>query len=90
MCWHDPVQFSNVIAHPGGMHIMQSFISSIAKLMKSSGLETYMASAYRGLIGMLFIDRVRQNLNVFYVVGILNGKSWVKAMRAFRGVSEHS
>ena len=92
VCWHDPVQFSNVIAHPGGMHIMQSFISSIAKLMKGSGLETYMASAYRGLTGMLFIDRVRQNLNVFYVVnGMLkflstNGKSWVKAMRAFRGV----
>ena len=60
---------------------MQSFISSIAKLMKGSGLETYMASAYRG---MLFIDRVRQNL---YVVGILNGKSWVKAWRPFRRVS---
>ena len=54
VCWHDPVQFSNVIAHPGGMHIMQSLIISIAKLMKSSGLETYMASAYRGITGMLF------------------------------------
>ena len=44
VCRHDPVQFSNVIAHPGGLHIMQSFISSI---VKGSGLETYMASAYR-------------------------------------------
>ena len=37
-CWY-PVRFCNVIAHPGGMHILQSFISCIVKLMKSSGLE---------------------------------------------------
>ena len=36
------VKFHNVIAHPGGMHIIQSFITCIAKLMKSSGLEVHM------------------------------------------------
>ena len=58
-----------IVAHPGGMHIIQSFIGCIAKLMKGSGLSVYVAAAYGGL------------------TGIFNGKSWVKAMRAFRGVS---
>ena len=40
--WYHSVKFHNVIAHPGGMHIIQSFISCIAKLMKSSGLEVHM------------------------------------------------
>lgn len=52
VCWHDPVQFQNVMAHPGGMHIIQSFISCIAKLMRGSALEEYVAAAYRGLTGM--------------------------------------
>ena len=46
------MQFRNVAAHPGGMHIIQSFLSSISKLMKGSGLETYVASAYGGLTGI--------------------------------------
>lgn len=69
VCWSKPHSLQNIICHPGGMHIMQSFIGCIAKLMKGSGLEVYVAAAYRGL------------------TGIFNGKSWVKAMRAFRGVS---
>ena len=69
VCWHQPMRFHNVIVHPGGMHIIQSFISCIAKLMKASALEVYVSAAYGGL------------------TGIFNGKSWVKAMRAFRGVS---
>ena len=69
VCWNKPLTFKNVIAHPGGMHIIQSFVGCIAKLMKGSSLEVYVAAAYGGL------------------TGIFNGKSWVKAMRAFRGVS---
>ena len=42
------MKFHNVIAHPGGMHIMQSFISCIAKLMKSSGLEVHMWLQHMG------------------------------------------
>ena len=51
VCWNQPIQFQKVIAHPGGMHIIQSFIGSIGKLMKSSGLEVYVAAAYGGLTG---------------------------------------
>ena len=52
VCWHDPMQFDNIIAHPGGMHIIQSIISCIAKLMKGSALETYVIAAYGGLTGI--------------------------------------
>lgn len=40
-----------MIVHPGGMHIIQSFVGCIGKLMKSSGLEVYIAAAYGGLTG---------------------------------------
>lgn len=69
VCWFHPIQFNNVIVHPGGMHIIQSFVACIAKLMKGSALEVYVGAAYGGL------------------TGIFNGKSWVKALRAFRGVA---
>lgn len=51
VCWYQSSQFHNVIAHPGGMHIIQSFIGCITKLMKNSGLEVYVAAAYGGLTG---------------------------------------
>ncbi len=51
VCWNQPNQIQNVIAHPGGMHIIQSFIGCIGKLMKNSGLEVYVAAAYGGLTG---------------------------------------
>ena len=51
VCWHDPVQFHNVLAHPGGMHIIQSFMSCIGKLMRGSALKEYVSVAYGGLTG---------------------------------------
>lgn len=51
VCWHDSVQFQNVIAHPGGMHIIQSFLGCIVKLMRGSALEEYIATAYGVLTG---------------------------------------
>ena len=67
------------------MHVIQSFTGCIAKLMKSSGLEVYMDAAYAGLVkGNITII---SNNNFYRFTGIFNGKSWVKAMRGFRGVS---
>ena len=43
VCWKQPVLFQKVIAHPGGMHIIQSFVGCIGKLMKGSCLEVYVA-----------------------------------------------
>ena len=53
VCWYQPMQFKNVMVDPGGMHVLQSFVGCIAKLMKSSGLEVYVAAAYAGLTGII-------------------------------------
>ena len=52
VCWHQQLQFQNVIVHPGGMHIIRLFIGCIAKLMNGSALDIYVAAAYRGLTGI--------------------------------------
>jgi len=36
VCWYKPMQFHNVITHPGGIHILQSFIGCITELIKNS------------------------------------------------------
>ena len=64
--WSDPERWRAVIAHPGGMHNVMSFIGCIGNLMKGSGVEELLGAAYSGLAGML------------------SGKSWPRAMRAFR------
>ena len=52
VCWNQPTEFHNVVVHPAGMHIIKSFVGCIAKLMKGSALEVYVAAAYGGLTGM--------------------------------------
>ena len=52
VCWHQQLHFQNVIVHPGGIHIIQLCIGCIAKLMNGSALDTYVATAYRGLTGI--------------------------------------
>ena len=52
VCWHQQLQFQNAIVHPGGMHIIQSFIGCLAKLMNGSALDIYVAAGYRGLTGI--------------------------------------
>ena len=64
--WSDPERWREVIAHPGGMHNVMSFIGCIGNLMRGTCLEELHSAAYSGL------------------AGILNGKSWPRAMRAFR------
>ena len=51
------------------MHIIMSFLGCIGTLMKGSGLDALVRSAFGGL------------------TGIMSGKAWVRAMRAFRMVS---
>ena len=64
--WSDPEMWRAVIAHPGGMHNVMSFVGCVGNLMKGSGVEELLGAAYSGL------------------AGILSGKSWSRAMPAFR------
>ena len=55
--------------------------------MKNLGLEVYVAAAYGGLTGKYIRFTITANDYMQILAGIFNGKSRVKAMRSFRGVS---
>ena len=44
--WHDVHRFKNVILRPGIMHTVQSFCGCIGKLMRGSGVETLISTAF--------------------------------------------
>ena len=47
------MKFKDVILHPGMMHTMMSFLGSIGTLMKGSGLEQLISSAFGGIASIL-------------------------------------
>ena len=47
--WSDPKRWSSVILRPGMMPTLMSFIGSIGKLMKSTGVEELVAASVGGL-----------------------------------------
>ena len=51
--WSDPERWRAVIAHPGGMHNVMSFIGCIGNLMKGSSVGELLGAAYSGLAGIL-------------------------------------
>ena len=51
--WSYPDRWQHLIARPGGMHIMMSFIGCIGTLMCSSGLEDILEVAFKGVPNML-------------------------------------
>jgi hypothetical protein len=51
--WSDMDRWKTVIVHPGGMHVVMSFLGCIGQLMKGSGLEELLKAAYSGLTGIL-------------------------------------
>ena len=48
VCWNQPRRFQTIIAHPGGIHIIQSFLGCIVTLMEDLALEFYISAAYGG------------------------------------------
>ena len=63
--WWEPERFKQVMIFPGAMHIIMSFQGCIGTLMKGSGLDVLVGSAFG------------------HVTSIMNGKAWVRSMRAF-------
>ena len=47
--WTDPGRWKNFYPRLGGMHWMMSFIGSVGKLMKNSGLDMLLKSAFAGV-----------------------------------------
>ena len=51
--WWEPDRFKDVILRPGAMYIIMSFLGCIGTLMKGSGLDTLVGSAFGGLTGIM-------------------------------------
>ena len=51
--WADPLRWQKLIMIPGDMHLLMSFLGCIGTLMKGSGLEEILVSAYSGVSNML-------------------------------------
>ena len=51
--WTDPERWKNLYPRLGGMHWLVSFIGSVGKLMKNSGLDMILKSSFAGVEQML-------------------------------------
>ena len=48
MKWADCKRWKGLVARPGGMHTLISFLGCIGQLMKDTGLEELLGSAFKG------------------------------------------
>ena len=55
--WDDPARWKNFYPCIGGMHWLMSFVGSVGKLMKNTGLEPLMKSAFASVDKMLLGKR---------------------------------
>ena len=51
--WNDPSGWTYFYPHIGGMHWLMSLVGSVGKLMKNSGLDILMKTAFAGVKNML-------------------------------------
>ena len=51
--WADCKRWKRLVARPGGMHTLMSFLGCIGQLMKGTGLEELLGSAFKGVSNML-------------------------------------
>ncbi len=49
----DLLRWNQVMIQPGGMHTLMSFLGSIGNLMKGTGVEVILSSAFIGIPNML-------------------------------------
>ena len=51
--WADCKRWKRLVARPGGMHTLMSFLGCIGQLMKGTGREELLGSAFKGVSNML-------------------------------------
>ena len=79
----------DVILRPGAMHITMSFLGCIGTLMKGSGLDTLVGSAFGGLTGIMS-GKVRA-MRAFRMVSALhNWRIFCRPMRTILMISWHT
>ena len=50
--WADCKRWKGLVARPGGMHILMSFLGCVGQLMEDTGLEELLGSASKGVSNM--------------------------------------
>ena len=68
--WNDPSRWANCYPRLGGMHWLMSFAGAIGKLMKNSGLDTWMSSAFAGVDKMLVGKKFPMNIRALRICAI--------------------
>ena len=66
--WTDPERWKNLYPRLGGMHWLVSFIGSVGKLMKNSGLDMILKSSFAGVEQMLVGKKFPMNMRALRVV----------------------
>ena len=66
--WEDPVRWKYFYACIGGMHWLMIFVGAVGKLMKNSGLDLLMKTAFAGVEKMLLGKKFPQNVRALRIV----------------------
>ena len=68
--WEDPVRWKHFYPRIGGMHWLMSFVGAVGKLMKNSGLDLLMKTAFAGVEKMLVGKKFPQHVRALRIVVI--------------------
>lgn len=68
--WDDPARWRDFYPRLGGMHWLMSFIGSIGKLMKNSGLDRLLKTTFGGVDKMLIGKKFPQNVRALRIIVI--------------------
>ena len=60
--WNDLPRWTYFYPRIGGMHWVMSFVGSLGKLMKNSGLDMLMKTAFAGVEKMLIVNKFPMNV----------------------------
>ena len=77
--WNNPQRWINFYPRLGGMHWIMSFVGSVGKLMKNSGLDRLMKAAFGGVEKMLIGKKFPLNVRALRIVVIELLRNIIKA-----------
>ena len=66
--WNDPSRWTYFYPRIGGMHWLMSFVGSVGKLMKNSGLDMLMKTAFAGVKKVLTGKKFPMNVRALRIV----------------------
>ena len=66
--WNDPSRLTYFYPRIGGMHWLMSFLGSVGKLMKNSGLDMLMKTPFAGVENILIGKNFPMNVRVVRIV----------------------